>query len=152
MTRAMMTEVSRKLPVLMLAFALLAACAPSPNEPISVSDPWANATPVGASVAAVYLQVTAREADTLLSASTTVADHIEMHTTSEQNGMMQMRPLSQVEIEAGQPFSFTPGGAHFMLMGLRQPLVAGMRIPMTLEFKRAGVVTVQVQVVELGSR
>jgi copper(I)-binding protein len=57
-----------------------------------------------------------------------------------------------VELQAGQPFSVAPGGAHFMLIDLRQPLVAGMRFPMTLEFQRAGAVTVQVHVVEIGSR
>jgi copper(I)-binding protein len=142
MTRAAITTV--------LACALLTACGQS--EPVNVNDPWANATPVGASVAAVYMELTVANADTLVSASTTVADHIEMHASSEENGMMKMRPLPTVELKAGQPFSFAQGGAHFMLMELRQPLVAGMRFPMTLEFQRAGAVTVQVQVVELGSR
>ena len=136
--------------LLMPMCALLAACGQS--APVSVNEPWANATPVGASVAAVYLELTVDAPDTLVSASTTVADHIEMHTSSEENGMMKMRPLATVELPAGQPFSFAPGGAHFMLIDLRQPLVAGMRFPMTLEFQRAGTVTVQVQVVELGSR
>jgi copper(I)-binding protein len=131
---------------------MLAACGQSAQEPVTVHDPWANATPVGASVAAVYLKLTVAEADRLLSASTTVADHIEMHTSSEENGMMRMRQLTTVELEAGKPFSFTPGGAHFMLMELRQPLVAGMRFPMTLQLERAGAITAQVQVVELGSR
>lgn len=135
---------------ILLTCALLSACGQS--EPVTVNDPWANATPVGASVAAVYLELTVARPDTLASASTTVADHIEMHASSEENGMMKMRPLTTVELKASQPFSFAPGGAHFMLMGLRQPLVAGMRFPMTLEFERAGAVTVQVLVVELGSR
>jgi periplasmic copper chaperone A len=142
MTRAAITTV--------LACALLAACGRS--EPVNVNDPWANATPVGASVAAVYMELTVANADTLVAASTTVADHIEMHASSEENGMMKMRPLATVELQAGQPFSFAQGGTHFMLIDLRQPLVAGMRFPMTLEFQRAGAVTVQVQVVELGSR
>lgn len=147
-----MTNPWRKLSVLLLACALLAACSRSAQAPVSVDDAWANATPVGASVAAVYLELRVTDADTLLSASTTVADHIEMHTSSEESGMMRMRPLSNVKLEAGKPFSFAPGGAHFMLMGLRQPLVAGMRFPMTLQLERAGAVTVQVRVVEPGSR
>jgi copper(I)-binding protein len=119
---------------------------------VSVEDAWANATPAGATIGAVYLKITSKEADTLLSATTTVADHIEMHTSSEQNGMMQMRPLSNVRLEAGKPFTFAPGGAHFMLVDLRQPLTAGLRFPMTLEFEHASAQTIQVQVVELGSR
>jgi copper(I)-binding protein len=140
----------RRLSVLMLACALLTACGQS--EPVSVRDPWANATPVGASVAAVYVELAVEQTDTLLSASTTVADNIEMHTSSEENGMMKMRQLNTVELKGGEPFRFAPGGTHLMLIGLRQPLVAGMRFPITLELERAGAVTAQVQVVELGSR
>jgi periplasmic copper chaperone A len=150
MTRAPITTAWRNYSALLLICAMLAACGPS--EPVSVIDPRANATPVGADVAAVYLELTVTQADTLLSASTTVADHIEMHASSEENGMMKMRQLTTVELQGGQPFRFEPGGAHFMLMDLRQPLVAGMRFPMTLNLQRAGAVTVQVQVVELGSR
>jgi periplasmic copper chaperone A len=136
--------------LVLLMCAMLTACGQS--EPVSVDDAWANATPVGASVAAVYLQVSVAQPDTLLSASTTVADHIEMHASSEENGMMKMRQLTTVELRGGEPFSFAPSGTHFMLIDLRQPLIAGMRFPMTLNFQRAGTVTAQVQVVELGSR
>jgi copper(I)-binding protein len=130
---------------------MAAGCGQS-GPAVTAEDPWANATPDGATIGAVYLKLTSRQADTLLSASTTVADHIEMHTSSEQNGMMQMRPLANVPLEAGKPFTFAPGGAHFMLVDLRQPLTAGLRFPMTLEFEHAPAQTVQVQVVELGSR
>lgn len=136
----------------LLAFMVIAGCADSSKGRVSVTDAWANSTPVGATVAAVYVQLLASDTDTLLSATTTVADRIEMHTSSEENGMMKMRPLSTVELEAGKPFVFAPGGAHFMLLGLRQPLVPGMRFPMTLQLKNAGAVAVQVEVVELGSR
>jgi periplasmic copper chaperone A len=147
-----MTTVLRRHAALTLVIALLAACGPSTQAPVSVRDAWANATAVGASVAAVYLELVVAKDDTLLSASTTVADRVEMHTSSEENGMMRMRPLPTVELEAGKPFSFAPGGAHFMLMELRQPLVAGMRFPMSLWLRHAGSITIQVQVVEIGSR
>jgi len=146
------TSVWRKLPALLLMCAMMTGCGQPAQAPVSVQDARANATPAGAGVAAVYLELTVAEADTLLSASTTVADHIEMHATTEDNGMMRMRQLPSVELAASQPFSFAPGGAHFMLMGLRQPLLAGMRFPMTLQLEHAGAVDVQVQVVELGSR
>lgn len=140
----------RNLSITMVMLTALVACAA--KAPVTVSEAWSNATPVGASVAAVYLEIAVNEADTLLSATTTVADRIEMHTSSEENGMMRMRPLPTVALQPGKPFVFAPGGAHFMLLGLRQPLAAGMRFPMTLRFERAGALNVQVQVVEPGSR
>ena len=145
-----MARVLRNLVV--TGFLLIAAGCGHSGPPVVVEDAWANATPAGATVAAVYLKITTDDDDTLLSATTTVADHIEMHTSSEQNGMMQMRPLPTASIEGGKPFTFAPGGAHFMLMGLRQPLVAGLRFPMTLQFQHAPAQTVQVQVVEPGTR
>ena len=146
-----MSNVRRNFIVTLFALAA-AACGQGTREAVVVTGAWANATPVGATVAAVYLEITTQEADTLLSATTTVADHIEMHTSSEENGMMRMRPLPTVPLEPGKPFTFSPGGAHFMLMGLRQPLPVGLRFPMTLQFQKAGERTVQVQVVEPGSR
>lgn len=146
-----MTGVLRNLVVSLFALTAV-ACSRGGGEAVTIGDAWANATPAGATVAAVYLQITVRDADTLLSATTTVADSIEMHTSSEENGMMRMRPLPTVPLESGKSFAFAPGGAHFMLMGLRQPLAAGLRFPMTLKFQNAGTRTVQVQVVEPGSR
>jgi copper(I)-binding protein len=145
-----MTRLMRNLVVASLVL-IAAGCARS-SAPVNVEDAWANATPAGATVAAVYMKLTTNDADTLLSATATVADHIEMHTNSEQNGMMQMRPLANVPLEAGKPFTFAPGGAHFMLVELRQPLTAGQHFAMTLRFQHAPEQTVQVQVVELGSR
>ncbi len=145
-----MTRVLRNLVV--AGLVLIAAGCGQAGPSVNVEDPWANATPAGATIGAVYLKDHLQEADTLLSASTTVADHIEMHTSSEQNGMMQMRPLSNVPLQAGKPFTFAPNGAHFMLVDLRQPLTAGLRFPMTLEFEHAPAQTIQVQVVELGGR
>jgi len=145
-----MTRLLRKL--IVASSVLIAAGCSQSKAPVNVEDAWANATPAGATVGGVYMTISTREDDTLLSATTTVADHIEMHTSSEQDGMMQMRPLEKVALEAGKPFTFAPGGAHFMLMGLRQPLTAGLRFPMTLQFQHAPEQTVQVQVVELGSR
>ena len=146
-----MIRARRNLIVTLLALGAT-ACGQTAREPIVVSDAWSNATPAGATVAAAYMEITAAEADTLLSATTTVADHIEMHTSSEEHGMMRMRPMPTAPLESGKPFKFAPGGAHFMLMGLRQPLAAGLRFPMTLQFEKAGTRTVQVLVVEPGTR
>jgi copper(I)-binding protein len=39
-----------------------------------------------------------------------------------------------------------PGGLHIMLQGLKQPLDAGSSLPLILEFRDAGMLTVQVPV------
>lgn len=102
-------------------------------------------------VGAAYLELTVAKQDTLLSATSPVAGRIEMHANSEEHGMMRMRPLPTVELQPGKPFAFSPGGAHFMLLELRQPLTAGTRFPLTLQLRNAGTLAVQVEVKQPGS-
>jgi len=132
---------------LFCATVLLAACGKTAAEPpIEVRNAWSPLTPPGATVAAVYAEVSARQADTLLSASSTVAETTAMHSTLEDNGMMQMRPVHELALRAGETVRFEPGGLHLMLTGLRQPLPADSQFPLLLHFAKAGDVTVTVQV------
>lgn len=43
---------------------------------------------------------------------------IEIHETTEQDGMVRMRPLSQLTVAAGETLSLRPGGKHLMLFGM----------------------------------
>ena len=43
-----------------------------------------------------------------------------------------------------------PGGLHVMLMGLPQPLKAGTTLPLTLNFEKAGTVTLDVPILAPG--
>jgi len=128
------------------AALLLAACSKTVQAPIEVRNAWSPLTPPGATVAAVYAEVSARQADTLLSVSSTVAETTEMHSTLEENGMMQMRPVAELALQADETVRFEPGGLHLMLTGLRQPLPADSQFPLVLHFAKAGDVTVTVQV------
>jgi copper(I)-binding protein len=74
-----------------------------------------------------------------------------MHVTSEQDGMMQMRPLTQLQLQPGQPARFEPGGMHIMLNGVHQVLPVGTVFPLTLRFATAGDVQVTVKVVAPGA-
>lgn len=107
--------------------------------------------PPGASVVAVYVQITSNQPDTLLGVSTPVAATADMHATLEQGGMMHMEPLAEVAMAAGQRIGFEPGDKHIMLSGVRQVLPVGTRFPLTLRFAVAGEVTVSVDVVAPGT-
>ena len=55
------------------------------------------------------------------------------------NGVMTMRPLDKgLAIEAGKTVKLAPGGYHLMLMDLKSPLKQGEKVPLTLEFEKAG--------------
>lgn len=127
------------------AVALLSACGPA-ADPVSVDDPWSPPSPPGATVAAAYMQITAREADVLLSAGTPIAGRTEVHETSMDDGVMRMRPLPELAIPADETIRFEPGGRHFMLMDLKSHPPAGATFPLTLNFRRAGAIQVEVAV------
>ena len=63
------------------------------------------------------------------------------------NGVMKMRPLENgLVIEPGKTVKLAPGGYHVMLMDLKSPLKQGEKLPITLEFEKAGKVTVSFDV------
>jgi copper(I)-binding protein len=105
-------------------------------------------TPPTASVAAIYLWITNRgsQADRLLSVSSPLAASAGMHSTTMRQGMMRMRAVETVDLPPGVAIKMEPGGLHIMLQGLKQPLDAGSSLPLILEFRDAGMLTVQVPV------
>jgi copper(I)-binding protein len=138
-----------------LAFAaglvITGAALAQPTQ-LEIDNAWAGATPGRAENGAAYVTITSPTADRLVSASTPVAKKAELHTMSMQGMVMKMRPISGVDIPAGQPVSLKPGGEHIMLMGLNQPLREGQSFPLTLDFEKAGPHTVTVTVEKAGAK
>lgn len=129
--------------LLVTAFALLAlcACGQTQTPSVAVRDAWSPAAPPGATVVAIYGELLASRDDALLRITTPVADAAELHATSEENGMMKMRPVTRLELKAGVPVQLAPGGMHIMLVGMHESIAAGARIPVTFEFEQAGAVS-----------
>jgi periplasmic copper chaperone A len=120
---------------------------------LEVADPWTRAT--AAEVGAGYFTVTNRgaTADRLVSGSSRVSERVELHSTTMTGGVMQMRPICEgVPIPPGETVAFTPGGNHVMLVNVKQPLKRSSSIPLTLEFERAGRLTVELAVLAPGAR
>jgi periplasmic copper chaperone A len=120
---------------------------------IQVEQPWARATPAGASTGAVYLTITnkSQEMDRFLSASSDVADKLQIHEMKVVNGVMEMREVTGgVAVAANGSVELKPGSYHLMLMGLKKPLKAGETIPLTLDFEKAGKVSITVPIRAMG--
>jgi copper(I)-binding protein len=47
--------------------------------------------------------------------------------------------------------TLAPGGMHLMMMGLKEPLKQGERVPLTLVFEKAGKIDVEMVVVPIGA-
>ncbi len=103
---------------------------------------------------AAFLQVSnkGKSDDALMSASTTIADRVELHTMSMEGDVMKMRTADNVELKAKTSFTMKPGqGPHIMLFGLKKPLKAGEKFPMTLNFRKAGAVNISVEVMDFAA-
>ena len=124
---------------------------PSPAGGVAVHDAWARATAGNGVTGAAYLSVTGGDApDQLVGVSAPVAAKAEVHESVTDNGIMKMRAAPSVAVPARTTVTFMPGGYHVMLMGLKQPLVAGQSFPLTVSFAHAPPVTVEVKVQALG--
>jgi copper(I)-binding protein len=86
------------------------------------------------------------QADSLVSASTDVAQTVELHEVKHEGGVMKMRPVQAIPVPAKGKTELKPGGYHIMLMGLKHDLKPGDTIPVTLKFERGGEVRVEAAV------
>jgi copper(I)-binding protein len=116
---------------------------------------WTRATPRGADVGIGYLTIENKGVtpDKLTGASTPAAAQAQLHEMSMDNGVMKMRPVeSGLLIPPGQSVPLAPGGRHLMLMGLNGPLKEGGKMPLTLQFEKAGTVEVTLDVQAVGAQ
>ncbi len=119
---------------------------------VTVQQAWARASAGPANTSAAYVTLMGGDqADGLVGASTPVAATAEVHETTNDNGVMKMRPVATVPIPPHQMVTLSPGGYHIMMMGLKQKLVAGESFALTLTFSHTAPITVQVKVQAVGS-
>jgi periplasmic copper chaperone A len=131
----------------------IAFSATAQQSGITVSDAWARAMPPGAKAGAAYVTVTnnGTAPDRLVGASTPVAGKAQLHTMTDDNGVMKMRPVDAIELKPGASVTLKPGGYHVMLFDVKQPLSAGQSFPLTLTFEKAGPVETKVTVAKAGA-
>lgn len=138
----------------LLAMALISAPVAAQPRTIEVSNGWSRATAPRAPVGAGYLTIRnrGRLADRLVSVTSPRVTRVEIHTMSTTGGVMRMRPLyGGITIPAGGTVTLASGGNHLMLLGLKKPLAAGERVPVTLRFARGGKVTTLLHVSQAGA-
>lgn len=76
------------------------------------------------------------DANRLVSASSPVAERVELHTMTMENDVMRMREMEDgIELPGEAQVDLEPGGLHIMFMGLSGPFVEGDEVPVTLVFE-----------------
>lgn len=104
-------------------------------QSVEISQPWVRATVAGQKATGAFMRITAKEAVTLVGASSPVASVTEVHEMAMDGGVMKMRAIAGLPIAAQQTVELKPGGYHVMLMDLKQPVVKDSQVPITLLFK-----------------
>jgi hypothetical protein len=112
---------------------------------IQVEGAWSRATAPGQDAASVDLSITSKQSAKLLGVSSTASRTVEMHSMTHENGMMKMHEVKEIKLPAGRRINLGESGYHLMLVGLKAPLKAGEKIPLTLTIKVANNRTVKVE-------
>ena len=120
---------------------------------IAVSTPWTRAAGQNGTGAG-FLAIANRGTlpDRLVGASSPIARVIEIHAHIREGDILRMRPAAALELPPGQTVTLQPGGFHLMLIGLKEPLIQGQTVPVTLRFERAGEVPVTLAIQPAGAR
>lgn len=120
---------------------------------ITVTAPWARATPGGAQVAVAFLEIQAAPGveDKLIGARTPAAGSVELHDHINDAGVMKMRRIEGIPIKGAQSVVLKPGGLHAMLIDLKVPLKEGDKVTFTLIFEKAGDLQIDVPVAKIGA-
>jgi periplasmic copper chaperone A len=145
--------------VLILAAALVLIAAPGLAQTyklgsIEIVQPWARATPKGATIGAGYMKITntGSEPDRLVGGSASFAGRFEVHSMTMEQGVMKMREVKDgLEIKPGETVELKPGGYHVMFVDLKEPLKQGEDVSVTLKFAKAGTIDVKYPVEAAGA-
>lgn len=120
---------------------------------LRILNPWTRAAGQGMQGGGfLVIRNTGATPDKLISAASTAAGRLELHTMLRDGDVMRMRPVTDIAIPANGEVTLQPGGLHLMLIGLTRPMNDGQSVPVTLRFEQAGEVTVQFAVQAAGAR
>jgi copper(I)-binding protein len=111
--------------IAVLATALLAPAAHACE--LALVDGWVRTAPPTAKVMAGFgtLRNPGTVESTLVSVTSPQFGRVELHEMSMDGGVMKMRALDEIKVEAGESVTLAPGGTHLMLFDPVAPLASG---------------------------
>lgn len=132
-TGQMSLNLSMKITVL-LAISMLTSF--SSLADVDVVKPYVRATIPGTTVSSAYMELhnQSDKSVKLIAATSPVSDRVEIHEHSMANGMMKMRQVESLSVDANSKAILQPSGYHIMIFNLKEPLKVGDDIELTLIF------------------
>lgn len=132
-------------------FAGLAAITAVPSMAtgnLYAEDAYIRAMPPGQQITAAFLKLVnpSEKACQITGGSSSIATELQIHEHLHSDGMMKMRPVASVTVEAGTTLTFKPGQHHLMLFGIQAPLVPGQAVEFSLTTENCGSLVVVAEV------
>lgn len=150
----------QKLLILITMLMLITACgntaaptmehkADANHDGIEIMDYAARAAGPNGAVYMHLINHTATD-DALMSASSDVAEFVEIHqTVIDDNDVMKMSQIEKIDLPAGGEVMLQTGGMHVMLINLQRELKEGDTFDITLNFEQAAPQTLTVAVTSM---
>ena len=115
---------------------------------ISVEQAYIRSSIPGSTITSSYMRIENKgeKKVTLLGASSKISPRIEIHQHIMSDGMMRMRQLDFIDINAKQHIVLQPSGLHLMFFDVKKNLEAQENIELTLNFLNKAPVIIQVPV------
>lgn len=85
-------------------------------------------------------------ADTLFKVTADISDDVEIHETYKKGELIGMRPVKDLVVAPHDTLLFKPGGYHIMLMNLKHKAESNTKENVSLFFKVAGKIKVDVNI------
>lgn len=122
-------------PIMAVAGSMLAVTAAA--QSVEVKDAWVRGTVSAQKATGAFMDLTGKSAARLVAAESPVAGTVEIHNMTMEKGVMKMFPVDGIDVPAGKTVKLAPGGYHVMLIGLKQQMKPGERVPLKLTFELA---------------
>ncbi len=129
--------------ILVLGGLELVSAVQAQTPTLTAHDAWAREPMGGRNMTGLFVVVenAGSAPRAIVSAATDAADKVELHEMKNDGGMMRMSPVKQIDVPAHGKAELKPGSFHVMLFGLKDKLVAGDSINLTLTFDDGTTVT-----------
>ena len=119
-------------PLLALTLFALAACGQTVS--LTVNDAQYRPPLVDGATGVAYFSITSNIADRIVGVSSPQANAVEIHESMAGGGMAGMEQVESVDLPAGKPVTFGPGGLHLMVIG-PQPSQANATFPIQIQLE-----------------
>lgn len=114
---------------------------------VMIGEPWARVT-LQSRPAAAYMKIhnMGEAADKIVAVSSPLAERVELHTHTMDNGVMRMRKVEAITLPAKGHTELKPGGLHLMIFGLKREIKKGEMLPLKLTLEGAGEIEIMASV------